>query len=436
MPIHSQSLKNLLTKISDLGAKASLRDRQLMIVPTDKKLDLENMLPFLYLLLNRFEAKYFIVILGMPYCVMPDASGHISFLKVDRNAYNKSPVCLGCRHDRQCAGWPRALKNRRPKQVRDVPAEVVFELTKKCNQDCPICFSGKNDKRDVPFVDVRSIIDECVCLGVRSVRFTGGEPLLYKDLGKALRYAKSKNLYVLLNSNLTIFDTVIREMFSRYVDNILISLQGFNAASERSLTRSSADFGGKLKSIASLNSVLPTVRLGTVISKTLINNLSKYLRIIKKLNIRHWELYRPMAKDSGDEFNLCAADLRALMKALYSNKRDGLDLKIANPVPFCLAGDFNLSSSVLLGAEADDGHSRLVFDARGFFKPSYFINVRLGKDIKKAWQSPFLKKIRSLDYLPKKCHSCFYLKWCKGGSRFWAHEARHSYFSGDPLFHD
>ena len=75
----------------------------------------------------------------------------------------------------------------------------------------------------------------------------------------------------------------------------------------------------------------------------------------------------------------------------------------------------------------------MVCDVDGFFKPSYLISENLGEKISDSWQNPFLQKIRSLDYLPQKCQDCFYLQWCKGGSRSLAKIISGNYFDCDPL---
>ena len=349
--------------------------------------------------------------------------------------YPKNKDCRQCKYEDHCPGLPVAFRTNatlRASAIHDLPEEVVLEVTQRCNSDCRACFIQKQS-REIPLAKMKKVINECARLGIKVIRLTGGETLLYSHIEKALSYAKERNLRVILNTNGTILDKKIKVILKNYVDNILVSLRGFNAPSEKWLTRSAIGFKEKIKNITDLNHLIPGSRIGTVISRTLIDNLPKYHNLIKKMGIKNWELYRPMVAHGDNEFAINRVDLLKIMYYLKEIKSEGRDIKIANPVPFCITPDLDLSSYALLGGEGEDGHKRIVFDVGGFLKPSYSINKNLGQEIEVAWLSPFLKKMRSLSYLPKKCKICFYLKWCKGGSRYWAKVINRDYFAPDPL---
>ena len=429
-------LNLLLNKIKDCGAEIKKDNFSINTKVDLEKMDFLLLKPYLYLLLNKFENSYFIVIENLPFCLMPDAQEHIIYNEKSYSGYLKDKDCARCKYKDTCPGWPKGSKKTSltcPLPIKDLPKEIVLEITQNCNLNCPVCFR-QHRKKELTLNKIKKVIDECVGLGIKTIRFTGGEPLLYRDIRAALSYAKGKGLYVILNTNATILDERIKTTLKNCADNMLISFQGFNSDSEKRLTRCTFNFKTKLKNIIELNYFIPKVRLGTVVSRTLRDNFSNYYYLIKKLNIKDWELFRPMRNTGEDEFNINREDLIEIMRSIKKlNKDNKMNLKIANAVPFCITGDFNLAHFTLLGAEADDGHSRLILDAEGFFKPSYFVNKDLGMKIKKAWQNPFLKKLRSLKFLPQKCETCFYLKWCKGGSRYWAKLAYSDYFKPDPL---
>lgn len=433
--IKDKSLALILLKIEAQGANVIKNDYTIKICINFTKFHFLMAKPLLYLLLNKFENSYFILIEGLPYCLMADASNHIIYARNAQAHYVKKKACSGCKYEDHCPGWPHGFEiadNIRPTNVKNLPKEIVLEITQKCNQDCLLCFSKKKNK-EMPLEKIREIIEDCYTLGIKAIRFTGGEPLLYKDLEKALQYAKEKNLYVMLNTNATVLDEKNKGMLKKYVENLLISLQGFNHYTEEKLTKTKVNFKEKITNIMALHCLVPTVRIGTIITNTFLNNLHKYYFLIRKLRIPYWELYRPMANDQNEEFIIEGDHFLKIMLFIKQLRKTGIDIKIANPIPFCITSDLALSSFTLLGAEADDGHSRIIMDSAGFYKPSYSINRNLGVNITEAWQNLFLQKIRSLSFLPEKCKKCFYLKWCKGGSRYWAKKINNDYFSFDPL---
>ncbi len=426
-------LKTILTKLYACHVHVSVQRMKISIHVDLDRTTFLKIAPLLYLLLNKFENLYLILIDGIPFCLMHDAPDHLIYNKKPNVEYIKDSTCQTCKYDQCCPGWLRGLKsipNHAP--VADVPREIIFETTQQCNLNCPICFSEKGN-HSVPLKKLKMLIDECVSLDIKQVRFTGGEPLLYEDLSEALIYAKAKNRYVTVNTNATLFENISLELLKTHVDDLLISLQGFNETSNQELTRSKSNFREKVRHIIKLNDHMPRVRIGTIMSHTLIHHFDKYLYLIDKMGIRNWEVYRPMFFSDNENFIIDKNDMLLLMHLIASKKTTRRRIMIANPVPFCVTRDKDLSQQVLCGAEFDDGHSRLVVDVRGFFKPSYFIQENLGATASEAWQNPFLQKLRSLDYLPQNCQSCPLLRWCKGGSRHWAKVAKKSFFDCDPL---
>ena len=131
--------------------------------------------------------------------------------------------------------------------------------------------------------------------------------------------------------------------------------------------------------------------------------------------------------------NISKNEIEKCLDFLYEINLLGINAKITNAVPFCVTENKQKARLTLVGAYADDGRSRLIYDARGYFKPSYFLDINLGNTIKNALTHSFLKKIKSLDYLPKICKGCLFLRHCRGGSRFLAFQNYKNYFEPDPL---
>lgn len=399
----------------------------------------------LYRLLNNYEKDYFITINGLPYCLMPDAEEHVIYTKNSGLQYAKLSICKDCKFITACPGIPKEEKTSSlPGQfieslspVLDLPKEIVIEVNKNCNLRCPVCFAREKQKGiGQPAKKIKNIIDEAHSLGVKDIRFTGGEPFLRKDTVDLLKHAKAKGFYVLLNTNATLLTQKRIDEFQGYVDNILISMQGCDKLTEEKLTKKGVLWKNKLNNIAKLQmSKIPTLRIGTIISTFLIYNLSKYHKLIKSLGVSEWDLYRPIFTkaiyDRHRYFDISQEQIRTILDFSDKLRLEGINVKIANAMPLCITKS-KARHLELLGARYDDGHARIIFDAKGFFKPSYFINKNLGENIKAAWHHPFLKKMRSLSYLPNSCRKCNDLKWCYGGSRFWAKEYFGSYFDKDP----
>jgi MoaA/NifB/PqqE/SkfB family radical SAM enzyme len=80
---------------------------------------------------------------------------------------------------------------------RSRPITVVFDLTNRCNQNCPRCF-GFHPRRSAAragLADARRIIRQIREMGARGLTFTGGgDPLTSPIACRALRFARAQGL--------------------------------------------------------------------------------------------------------------------------------------------------------------------------------------------------------------------------------------------------
>lgn len=85
------------------------------------------------------------------------------------------------------------------------PVMASYYVTYRCNAKCPFCVFPKNNSSNsaplVPMEKAKSILTGLRQIGVRYVDFTGGEPLLEKNLPELLRIAKSLGMATAVATN-------------------------------------------------------------------------------------------------------------------------------------------------------------------------------------------------------------------------------------------
>lgn len=114
--------------------------------------------------------------------------------------------------------------------------EVGFEVTSKCNAKCVMCAraDGEWGNKEMAFGIVEKAVEDVIRLGWRKVRFNFAgicEPLLYKDLARALRYVKEKLPYSeasMITNGIELTRNVSKELISNRLDSLFVSI---NAAS-------------------------------------------------------------------------------------------------------------------------------------------------------------------------------------------------------------
>ncbi|MCX5785592.1 MAG: radical SAM protein [Elusimicrobia bacterium] len=430
----------LIKPMAGVSALINRKERTLCISVRPGRTELETARAFLYGALNTYENRFSVFVKGVPFCFLPDAYDHILRPKSSRRKAARLDICSRCRLSRLCPGLEPGSIFLGPagiglKPVLEIPLEIVIEVNRRCNLACAVCSSGSlTAKLSLP--EIRSHLAAARALGVKNIRFTGGEPFLHPKILEALAAAKKLGFYVLVNTNATLLDAKLIKKAAPFIDNILVSMQGCDAESEAAATGTRGLFSKKIKNIRLLRrSGIGVLRLGTVISKELITNFEKYRALAEGLKAEIWELYRPMGSNTSlpKEFRITLKDLRRLVRRL--EPRLGLKPRtlFANPVPFCLFK--KRQAPLFLGASFDDGHTRLVLDPRGFYKPSYYIQKKLGAEPFKAWNSRLLKNISGPARL-RSCRSCIFRLRCLGGSRFMARAESGNYSGKDPYLKD
>jgi radical SAM protein with 4Fe4S-binding SPASM domain len=96
------------------------------------------------------------------------------------------------------------------KVVAQFPIYLLIELTSMCNLRCKMCFQAdrtfttNNFKGSMPFELFRDIVDQAAEGGTKAITLgSRGEPLLYKDISKALHYLSNKFIELKLVTNAT-----------------------------------------------------------------------------------------------------------------------------------------------------------------------------------------------------------------------------------------
>ena len=80
-----------------------------------------------------------------------------------------------------------------------------YWLTYRCNSKCEFCHFWRDKTlqkiSDAQFENVKKNLDDLKKIGVKFIDFTGGEPLLNKELPQILSYAKKLGFFVKLSTN-------------------------------------------------------------------------------------------------------------------------------------------------------------------------------------------------------------------------------------------
>src|SRR6516225_4502583 len=108
------------------------------------------------------------------------------------------------------------------------PYALLAELTYQCPLHCPYCSNpvrvGKNG--ELATDDWQRVIREAAELGVLQIGFSGGEPLVRKDLPELIRAGRDARLYTnLITSGVGLDENCARELYHAGLDSVQLSFQ-------------------------------------------------------------------------------------------------------------------------------------------------------------------------------------------------------------------
>lgn len=164
-----------------------------------------------------------------------------------------------------------SLVDQHGRRVKDLRISV----TPRCNLRCAYCDPlgiGHGERPcSVSAEDVANVIEAAVSLGLTSVRFTGGEPLLRKDLPEMIRHAKrvARVPDVAITTNGTLLARRLAELLAAGLDRVNVSLDALDPEVFARVTG-----GGSIRPVlagieAALTAGLAPVKLNSVVIRGL-----------------------------------------------------------------------------------------------------------------------------------------------------------------------
>ncbi len=120
----------------------------------------------------------------------------------------------------------------------DPPMALLAEVTHRCPLQCPYCSNPLELDRVAGELDTASwcrVLDEAASLGVLQVHFSGGEPLVRRDLASLVGHAARAGLYTNLITSAVLLDQErLDALVAAGLDHVQISFQDVeDAAGDR-----------------------------------------------------------------------------------------------------------------------------------------------------------------------------------------------------------
>ena len=115
-------------------------------------------------------------------------------------------------------------------------------LTNKCNQRCHHCYmyAGETTAQELATSEVERLLKDFSAVGGKVITFTGGEVTVRSDFITILETAKKLGLIVCVLTNGVLWDQSFVQKAAPYIDEVQVSIDGYDAKSYCSVRGSNA----------------------------------------------------------------------------------------------------------------------------------------------------------------------------------------------------
>ena len=173
-------------------------------------------------------------------------------------------------------------------RIPDPPLKIVYyAITEGCNLRCPYCYAS-SDKclpGELTTEEANDLMLQAAAMGVRIVIFTGGEPMLRKDLFEVAGMARRHGMRANIITNGTMIRTPeIADRISTVFDAVTVSVDG-GTAEIHERTRGTGTFAQTALALRLLNSAGVVPDINHVVTPGNVQSLDKFSDFISNLKI-------------------------------------------------------------------------------------------------------------------------------------------------------
>ncbi|MBR5735147.1 MAG: 12,18-didecarboxysiroheme deacetylase [Desulfovibrionaceae bacterium] len=347
---------------------------------------------------------------------------------------------------------------------KDKKPVVVWNMTRRCNLKCVHCYAQAVDpegRDDISTEQAKAMIDDLAAYGAPVMLFSGGEPLVRKDLVELASHATSKGMRAVISTNGTLISKEkakeLKEVGLSYVG---ISLDGGEEVHDR-FRGVKGSYKKALEGVKNCQEAGLKVGLRFTINRRNVEEIPKVFDMMEEREVPRICFYHLVYSGRGSELmkeDLNHAETRAVVdlimdrtRALHNkgklyevltvdNHADGpyVWMRLLKEDPKRAAEVFELlqfnegnSSGRGIGCISWDGKVH----ADQFWRNHTFGNV-LERPFSQIWDDPNIELLHNLKdkkpHVKGRCANCRFLNICGGNFRARAEAAYGDIWAEDP----
>ena len=343
------------------------------------------------------------------------------------------------------------------------PFTIAWEVTRACAYACVHCRADAMhtpDPHELNTEEALLLIDRLADFGSPILVFTGGDPMMRKDLYQLITYATQKGLRCSLTPTATALPTTARleKVRDAGIRRIALSLDAPRPQIHDSFRQVRGSWQRTMDILHRAQSIGLSVQVNTTVARHNVDILEEMIPFLEEVGAVQWSLFFLVPTGRAQASNMISAqehervfnwlydlskiapfDIKSTAAPMYRRvaiERRRAELDCDQPVTFQGAG-FQYADGLNRPTRGvNDGNGFLFISHVGDIQPSGFLpitagNVRTDDVVDVYRHSQLFIDLRNPDKIKGRCGFCVYRDLC-GGQRGRAYGMTGDYLESDP----
>lgn len=286
----------------------------------------------------------------------------------------------------------RALENfARVRRGEPVPFSVFMSLTDECPYGCPYCSNRKALRvPGLPFGTLRPLITQMQDAGASCIGFTGGEPLLRKDLAEIIASADDRSYTILFTTGAGLTPDLAVKLRDSGLAVAAVSLDSAEAFRHDAIRGSAGAYDAACRAIGHFSRAGIYTSVSCVLSEHLFEDdgCGALLRLAGSLGAHELRFLDPIIPpgSAAGGFTVTPDKRKAILEFRAMTNRDR-SLPSVSYLP-------HIESAALFGCGA--GHHHLYINSGGEVCPCDFVQIPFGSAVDEPFADVFRRMSASL----------------------------------------
>ncbi|MFQ6088887.1 MAG: radical SAM protein [Candidatus Methanofastidiosia archaeon] len=301
---------------------------------------------------------------------------------------------------------------------------ISWNVTNRCNLYCEHCYrdAGVESSEELTTREGKNLIREASKAGFRMIVFSGGEPLMRRDILELTSYARKNSLIPLYGTNGTLLTLeMAKKLKEAGASTLAISLHLLDVEEHDNFCGVKGAFEASLKAMENCRKVGLKFQVNTTAFERNYNDIEKITDIAIEMGAssHHILFMVPTGRAVAiEEETLKGIQYEKLIRRILKKRKEtDFDIKPTCAPHFVrIAHQMGIETRYRKGCIAGVSYCSVI--PNGDVWPCPYLPIKVGnvkeKDFSEIWsKSPVLNRMRTQSY-GGKCGGCEYEKSCSG----------------------